>query len=545
MTPNVTVVIPVHRDEADSQWTREAIASFPEGTPYLLAVNDGEYAEAVNEAVEQAETKWVLVFSNDNLAAPRMLENLLEMAFAADVVYQGVMGVDPQTRNEEWAEPVPPFCPNRLLEDNYVPAAALVLRDSFLQTGGYRAQAAPLEAWDLYVRGLRAGWRFKPCQVTFYGKRLVENGRTSDYDVDATRAVIVGEKPEPKATFYYQATHACAYLRCVLPARYLPGIAQGDLYATIKAKPGVEVVETGDDLEEILFPFHRGKAAVLQFAGDRSWAVLQHHLQETGIRTLIEVDDNYLIDPGGKIRAKSNWGRRIGEAVHTYEGHRYIVKWADGVIVTTEQLASAYSKFNDGVYVIPNPVDPVDWAHVRRPDDDVFRIGWFASTSHVADIHLVTRALEWAARQPGVEVLTLGIDPKWRFPCTSLPWVNDLDAYRLLMGMLDVGVCPVMPDHFSVFRSDVKASELTMGGAAVIASDVPPYSHWQHDEFCLKARTAKDFFHHVKRLVGNREEARQLAAEARAWVDENRNIHRLLPLWEEALQVSAPMAVAA
>ena len=44
-------------------------------------------------------------------------------------------------------------------------------------------------------------------------------------------------------------------------------------------------------------------------------------------------------------------------------------------------------------------------------------------------------------------------------------------------------------------------------------------------------------------LYPRREEV--TAKKARAWVDENRNIHRLLPLWEEALQVSAPMAVAA
>ena len=539
------MIFPVHESQQDSDWLKAAVGSFPNGTPYLVAVNTGNVAEAVNEAVAQADTKWVIVFSHDNEAAPFMLDHLAAVGFNCDVVYQGVMDVDRDMTVQLAGDPVPPFCGNRLLFDNYVPAAAMVLRDRFLEVGGYRPEAAPLEAWDLWVRGRRAGWRFKPCQTTFYYKRVVEGSRADSPDGSKLRPVVVGEHEPMLATFYYQATHACSYLRCILPARYLPGVATGEMYAHTKLKDGVEEVTGPDDIEDIQFPFHQGNAAVLQFAGDSTWAVLQHHLQVQGVRTLVEVDDNYLSDPGAEVRKKSGWGTRIGTAMHTYQGHRYIASWADGVIVTTDQLASAYRRVNDNVFVIPNPVDPVDWRHVRRHDDGVFRIGWFASASHFRDIKLVARALEWASRQKDVEVMTLGIEPKWKFPHTSLPWVDDLDVYRMMMGWLDVGVCPVVPDPFSLFRSDVKASEYSMGGAAVVCSDVPPYREWQHESTCLKASSAKDFYHHIRRLVENRDEARELARAGREWVDEHRNIHRLMPLWEEALQVKNPVAVAA
>lgn len=542
---NVTIIIPVHESQQDSDWLKGAIASFPEGTPYLVAVNDGNVAEAVNQAVEQAGTKWVLVFSYDNEAAPFMLDHLLAAGFAADVVYQGVMDCDEGLTTQLAGDPVPPYCGHRLMFEAFVPPAAMVLRESFLEVGGYRDVAAPMEAWDLWVRGQRAGWRFKPTQLTFYYRRVVENGRTANYDRAELRPVVIGEEPEMLATFYYQATHACAYLRCIQPARYLPGVATGEMYAHTRLKDGVETPTSPDDIDEVLFPFHHGKAAVLQFAGDATWAILQHHLQEQGVRTLVEVDDNYLTDPGKEIRTKSNWGQKIGSAVHTYQGHRYIVGWADGVIVTTEQLASAYRRASDNVMVIPNPVDPWDWRHLKRVDDDVFRIGWFASGSHKADIPLVTRALEWASRQKNVEIITLGIVPGWKFPHTSIRWVDDLDAYRMMMGMLDVGLCPVVPDPFSLFRSDIKNSEYLMGGAAVICSDVPPYADWEHESNCLKAKNAKDFFHHVKRLVQNRDETKQLALEGREWVDENRNIHKLMPLWREALQVGERELIAA
>lgn len=524
---------------------QQAIGSFPHGTPYIVA-SGGDYAESVNAAVEAAETKWIIVFSYDNVAAPFMLEHLAAHGFFADVVYQGVMDVDEDMTRQIGGDPVPPYCGHRILFDNFVTPSAMVLRESFLKVGGYRAEAFPLEAWDLYVRGQRAGWRFKPTQTTFYYRRARAGSRTAvELDRRKIRDIVIGQEPDMLASFYYQATHACAYLRCILPARYLPGVATGEMYSHVRLKDGVEEPQGEDDIEAIEFPFHHGKTAVMQFAGDSTWAVLQHHLQVQGVRTLVEVDDNYLTDPGKDVRTKSNWGQKIGSAMHTYQGHRYIVNWADGVIVTTEQLASAYRRENKNVYVIPNPVDPWDWRHVKRKPDDVFRIGWIASHSHTKDIPLVRRAFEWASRQKGVEVVCLGITPGWGFEHTQLPWVDDLDAYRMMMGTLDVGVCPVVPDQFSLFRSDIKASEYAMGGAAVICSDVPPYADWEHEANCLKAASAKDFYHHVKRLVQNRDETKQLAAEGRKWVDANRNIHRLMPLWEEALQVKKPLAVAA
>jgi glycosyltransferase involved in cell wall biosynthesis len=316
-------------------------------------------------------------------------------------------------------------------------------------------------------------------------------------------------------------------LRCLLPAKYLPAIARNELNC-------IQVpLEDGDI--DIQFPTHEGDTAVLQFAGDSNWALFTHHLQMQGKRVLVEVDDNYLVDPGKKIRKMSNWGANIGDALHTFQGHTYIARWADGIIVTTEHLARAYRKVNENVYVIPNPVDPDDW-HFDRPDDGIFRIGWFASKSHAGDGKLIERGLEWASRQKDVQVITLGFDPKWKFAYTHLPWVNDLSTWRMLNCQLDVGLAPVIAGHWSAYRSDIKASEYTMGGAAVIASEVPPYEEWTND-FSIKAASAKDFYHGIKRLVQNRDEAREMNREARKWVDENRDIRVLVEKWRQAVEV--------
>jgi len=532
-TPNVGVIIPVHKSQRDHKWLKTAIQSLPEGVPVTVAENDGDVAGAVNEAVRASESKWVLVLGSDDEAGPQMLDRMLGLAFNAEVVYPACLEIN--ERNEVFAEEAAdPFCPHRLLSDMYVPPGSLVLREAFLDVGGYRGEPAPFESWDLYVRGVRKGWRFKPAVGAFYYRRIHEGSRTFGKTPQAVRGLVVGAEQDYKATFYYQASHACAYLRCQVPARHLPGTARPELIANVIPVEGLErSPESAEEIDRIEFPLHNG-AGILQFAGDSTWAVLSMHLQEAGHKVLVDVDDNYLNDLGETIRKQTNWGVNIGDSIHTAQGHRWIVKNADGVIVTTEQLARSYRKFNENVYVIPNPVDASDWYPINT-DDGVFRVGWFASRSHLKDIPLVTRALEWASQQDGVEVVTMGLDPLFKFPYKHYEWVDDLDTYRVALGLLDVGLAPIKPNPFSVYRSDVKASEYTMGGAAVICSDVPSYVDWTHEENCLKAQSAKDFYHHVKRLVQNKDEARSLAGQGRKWVDENRSIQALLPLWEEAI----------
>ena len=76
-------------------------------------------------------------------------------------------------------------------------------------------------------------------------------------------------------------------------------------------------------------------------------------------RVLVEADDNYFaVAPSMK---RTGWSKRMGESMHTLEGHAAIVRHADACIVTTDTLASFYRKHNPNVYVCPNAVEPDDW----------------------------------------------------------------------------------------------------------------------------------------------------------------------------------------
>lgn len=505
---------------------------------YIVARNDGEIGQALTQAAERAQTEWLLLMGADDAWEAGSIDYLWGFARTqADVVYPSMLLTDVEMKHTVGVFPAEEFCGNRLQVSNFVPGCGLIRRSRYLEVGGTR-DLDGLEDWDVWVRMHRAGARFKACPKARYYYRQNPDSRNKIKDpaqvepfVARLKAEIVGAEPEMRATFYTQATPATTYLRCVLPARYLPGQSTGDCAAVTVANK--DVVRGPEDID-IVYPTHRGSAAVFQFAGDKTWAAISEVMQVDGIRVLVEVDDNYLTIANKGILERTGWDKRIGDGTHSLQGHRWIVKNASGAIVATEYLASQYRKVAREVFVCPNTVDPADWPEPEAAGD-VFRVGWFASLSHKKDIRLVTRAMEWAARQPGVEVVTLGLDPGWKFPYRYLGWADDLAEYRESFQFLDVHVCPIVPDPWSLGRSDLKALESLMGAAVPIVSDVAPYSALTEGVNCLKARDAKGFFHHVKWCVQNREQARDLARKGREWVIENRSTASQIHLWEQAL----------
>jgi hypothetical protein len=324
---------------------------------------------------------------------------------------------------------------------------------------------------------------------------------------------------ERLASFYCQATPVTTYLRCELPARYLPGTVAREC----------PIVQTEDDY---YFPDHEG-AAVFQFAGDITWALTIHALQAKGHRVLIESDDNYF-DTAPTMK-NTGWVHHIGQGGHSLEGHQSILRWVDGCIVTTEHLAKQYRKHNPNVYVAPNTVDPLDWPTLEKPDDGILRIGWFASNSHGTDARLIERAMDWASRQKDVEVVTMGMNPTWwKLRRKHILW-QELPGYREALHELDIGLAPIVGTPWALCRSDLKALEYAMGGAAPILSDVAPYSLWTDGDNCLKAKDSKGFLRLVQHLVSHRDEIKQLAKAARDYVLKERTTQAQIACWRRAI----------
>lgn len=534
---NLTVLIPFKRGGRED-WLKQAITSLPRNQRYLVCMNDGELAEALNEGLRKAGTEFVFRLDADDMVMSTTLDFLVDLAWDVDVTYPSLLlahedptyGLRPFEKIE-----ATPFSEHRLLVANNVPACSVFRPEKALAVGGYR-DLPMLDDWDLWVRMMKAGCRFKPVPEAQYLYRQhlgSRNKQKAHLDFDALVRDIVGDGPELKATWYHQKTPATAYWRCVLPARYLPG--------QVVHHPEVRNVGTDDD-PVLEFPHHRGDS-IWQFPGDTSSAVLMCELQEQGHKALVEVDDNYL----APSRYFGGWVKHQRSS-SSLETHRNIVeKIADGVVVTTDHLAKMYRQANEKVFVCPNQIDPRDWPD-PEPSNGTFRVGWFASLSHKDDVPLIKRTLEWASKQDGVEVVCMGVGatrvintetgsdvhrPWWKFRYRHIPWSNDMGVYRKLMGQLDVGLAPVKENPWSSCRSDLKALEYAMAGACPVLSDAIPYRGYEGP--CVRATTAKDFLNQVKYLVDHQDEARQIASEAREYVLKHRTVEGNIWRYKEAL----------
>lgn len=297
-----------------------------------------------------------------------------------------------------------------------------------------------------------------------------------------------------------------------------------------------------DDLREfkgdIVMPRQRSQTAIWAYPGNATRGIIMRSMQQAGFRVLVEVDDNYLIGSPPVPRAKSDWQFKLDTSLndkHSLEAHERLASFVDGVIVTTEQMAKAYRKVNEHVYVCRNSVDPDDWEELNKPNDGIFRIGYAASLSHWFDANDVQRALAWAAEQKGVEVVMFGLDPKWLFKYKHVPWTKDLAEYRRSLQILDVGLCPLREGPWADCKSDIKLMEYGMSGAASIVAARPPYADWIDTDEALTARTPKDFLKQVKWCVANQDGVREIADRAQRKIIAERTIETEIERWKEAV----------
>lgn len=508
-----TVVIPVPPDADEAMVARAR--GFRPGTPILIVESDEGWAAAVNDGVKAAGTEFVLVSDHRAFWDKGALEMLASVGWDCDVVYPGAIYRGDDDRPVFYREATA-FCPHRLQVENYLPELALVRRDAFLAAGGLTSGA-----WELWRRMAARGARLKACPEALYTRSgLYEDSSPAPAD------------SEFQASFYYQATAGTAYWRCLLPARHLPGQAVFNI-------PGIRV--RGEDAHDVLeAPTHRG-TAVFQYAGDIGHAALTRFLQKDGHRVLVEVDDDYT--HWGHHVERAGWSETVAKAKpggYSVQGHVETVGMADGVIATTEFLAKRYRKHNPVVHVCPNQIDPADWPALEKPDDGVFRVGWFGSGSHVHDAPLLKQAVEWAAGRPNVEVVLIGVGvshgkPWYGCRFKHVPWSPDLGVYRRFLLELDVCFAPVVGTPWAQGRSDLKALEALMAGACPVLSNQPPYTDWVDGEFCRKATSARDFLRVTQELVNDPAQARELARAGREYVLEHRTVQANIDLWRAAV----------
>ena len=273
-----------------------------------------------------------------------------------------------------------------------------------------------------------------------------------------------------------------------------------------------------------------------------------------GIFTIAETDDNYLSPKHHNIHMREN-----GFDEKLRLDHMKAVASMDRIVYSTDWLRDFYfrelkkqfgKKNLPDMVVCRNHVFEDDWPIVEDYDGPV-RVGWMGSPSHVWDVKLAWPALLYA-KQNGARTFMVGYDPanpdehgtseaslaaqeQWRkVDYETIPWRKMSGTERMRLPF-DIGLAPLVTNKFTLGKSDIKAVEYTIAGAAVVAQNNRVFKDWVHGETALVVGSPSEMIDAVALLMKDRKLRERLVANAQQYVRENRGETQLRQEWEAAV----------
>ena len=108
-----TALIPVLRGERTD-------FRLPVGMPYQILEHDrGERAEAISAGARRADTEFVFVLESDAGLTPYSLREMEMVCWDSPAVYPSLVFCHMRTFKPKRYGTAQPYCPHRLLKDNY------------------------------------------------------------------------------------------------------------------------------------------------------------------------------------------------------------------------------------------------------------------------------------------------------------------------------------------------------------------------------------------------------------------------------------------
>lgn len=259
--------------------------------------------------------------------------------------------------------------------------------------------------------------------------------------------------------------------------------------------------------------------------------------EQHGFRTVAELDDNYLTDPKFNYFMTANkWSKsdRLD--------HMKAIASMDAIIVSTEYLRDEYWKelrkqfgksLKPEIHVCANHIDE---EYVVEPiQSDRLRVGYMGSDSHLWDIELARPALTWAYEQ-GCEIVLIGFNPKWRdIEYTHIPWQLP-ETYRRQALPLDIGLAPIVMNRHTLGKSDIKAMEYLLSGAAPLLQNNLVYNRtFVAGETALFAGGPSEFLEQTKQLVNSRHLREHIVNQGQQYIQRERMLLDHKHEWETAV----------
>lgn len=258
----------------------------------------------------------------------------------------------------------------------------------------------------------------------------------------------------------HQPNHSAAsYYRVVLPSRYLKSLTcKQDLYGDYNAYILHSSALTKYLVEKMKYEKRRGKTFVFS------------------------VDDNVFYKENKTIVPPWNMSYEHYEKQDTKDCLKWCVENAESVITSTQELSDFIS--HPKKYVLPNLVDLDDWnteSGVVWGKSGV-RILWAGSKYHYMDLKQIIEPVKSIVNiYSNVTVYFMGCAPEEligihpRIKYLEGLEIKDYQSVTKHVIKPDIALAPLVDVEFNHSKSNLKYLEMTMTGAATIASDLTPY----------------------------------------------------------------------
>ncbi len=317
---------------------------------------------------------------------------------------------------------------------------------------------------------------------------------------------------KPKIAMVRGDHNACSYYRMILPGKALK-------------ENGYEVTTdpTYDDFNSSDILIFQRQYNAMALKEIMKW-------KKKGKKIIIDYDDNFL-----SLESHNPATQFYTEK--TLEIFKETMSIAHAVTVSVEPLVSAYEKINNEVFVLPNSVDEFAFSFSNNLNKTP-TVGWQGGPTHFEDLKLIKSVVNEVQNKYPFDFVLAGYDPGNFFKKSTfrkgIPFSEELTHHKLFQDF-HVGLCPLTDSEFNECKSDIKFLEYSTMGIPTIASKRTAYNSIDNGTTGFLARNHSDWRKYIGNLLTDENKRKELGANAKEYVLENRTIQKNIYRWEELL----------
>lgn len=218
-----------------------------------------------------------------------------------------------------------------------------------------------------------------------------------------------------------------------------------------------------------------------------------------------------------------------------------------GVTVSTEELQRSMDHYNPRVVYMPNVVAPEIYEDIRfrvkegRHHDDI-RIYWGGGGGHWDDLLLVKDALLRISRErPNVKLVFGNFVPGWalKLPPSQVYLIpmQPFDTYWKVLAWTcaDIGLAPLVNNHFNECKSHVKYLDYGVTKTAAVYANLEPYKTVKDGQTGLLAKP-DEWYEKIMALVDDGELRENMGMRAHEHIMDEWHIDKWAGRYEQFLK---------